>query len=313
MGVDCEKTCRQWTIGKFVSDDSTAVAKDECRKNHHRILAAPWIGRTIIERKSDEFEGHVMLLTQSEETLVRKSCVKSWRGTECKFGQHRILATKTSPHGRKHRTLQEEKIFDFRKSAVRRLVSAELRRSSPDSDTVHPPDVSCRSHVSIKGQQKARNMCKPLVNHVCKVILELLKGRESRRERGGGPGGERFGGGGRGGGGGGGGGRGGEQGSGGAVQGGGRGGGARKLEGAGLTRLTLSSCLWRDAKHGQNRRCCAGGWSKLGDSSGGHCSPVRSPERLRAPWRTFECRVAQDGNLPFACEVEGEQRHAGLA
>ena len=65
--------------------------------------------------------------------------------------------------------------MDFRESAARRLVSAELRRSSPDSVTVHPLHVSCRSCVSLKSQQKARNKGKSLVNHVCRVILELLR------------------------------------------------------------------------------------------------------------------------------------------
>ena len=36
---------------------------------------------------------------------------------------------------------------------------------------------------------------------------------------------------------------------------------AAKLVGAGPTRLALSSDLWRDSKHGQNRFCCAGGAS----------------------------------------------------
>ena len=58
---------------------------------------------------------------------------------------------------------------------ARHLVSAELHRFSPDSVIVHPPDVCCRSRVSLKSQQKARNMCKPLINHVCSVILEQLR------------------------------------------------------------------------------------------------------------------------------------------
>ena len=83
---------------------------------------------------------------------------KSWRGAECKLVQPRILATKTGPHGRKHRTLPEEEGFDFRESAARRLVPAELRRFSPDSSvTVHLPDVCCRSGVSLKSPQKAAN------------------------------------------------------------------------------------------------------------------------------------------------------------
>ena len=164
VGVDCEKSCRRWTIGNFVSDNSIFVVKNECRKNQHMILPAPWTGRTIVEGKSDEFEGHVMHVTQFEELLIQKSCDKSWRGTECKL---RILAIKTGPHGRKHRTCQEEEGFYFRE--LRRLASAVLRRFSLDSVTVHPADVCCRSSVSLKSQQKARNMC----NHVCSVILEL--------------------------------------------------------------------------------------------------------------------------------------------
>ena len=104
-----------------MSDYSIFVVKDECRKNQRMILPAPWAGRTIIEEKSDE------------------SCDKPWRGAECKLVQPRILAVKTGPHGRKHRTFQQEEGFDFRESAARRLASAEMRRFSPDSVTVHPP------------------------------------------------------------------------------------------------------------------------------------------------------------------------------
>ena len=74
-----------------------------------------------------------MHLTQSEELLIQKSCETSWRGAECKLVQPRILGKKTGPHERKHRTFQEEQRFDLRKSAARHLVSAELRRFSPDS------------------------------------------------------------------------------------------------------------------------------------------------------------------------------------
>ena len=55
----------------------------------------------------------------------------------------------------------------------------------------------------------------------------------------------------------------------------------------------IFSGLWRDSKHGQNRLCCAGGWNKLGDFGGDHCSLIWPPERLPVPWWTFECRVAQ--------------------
>ena len=61
---------------------------------------------------------------------------------------------KTGPHGRKHRTFLEEEGFYFRE--LRRLTSAELRRFSLDSVTVHPPDVCCRLSVSLKSHQKAR-------------------------------------------------------------------------------------------------------------------------------------------------------------
>ena len=116
-----------------------------------------------------------MHLTQSEELLIQKSCDKWWRGAECKLVQPGILVMKTGPHGRKHRTFQEEEGFDFRDSGARRLVSEELRCFSPDSVAVHPPDDCCPSGVSLKSQQKARNMCKRLVNHVCSVILEHLR------------------------------------------------------------------------------------------------------------------------------------------
>ena len=150
VGVDCEKSCRRWTVGNFLSDNGVMVVKDECHKNQLMLLPVPWTGRTIIEEKCDEVEGHLTYLTQSEELLIKKSCEKSWRGAESKLIQPRILATKTGPHGKKHRTFQEEEGFDFRKTAVRHLVIAELRRFSLDSVTVHPPDVCCRFGVSLK-------------------------------------------------------------------------------------------------------------------------------------------------------------------
>ena len=133
-----------------MSDNSIFVVKDECHKNQQVLLHAPWTGRTIIEEKCDELEGHLTHLTQSEELLIQKSCEKSWRGAECKLVEPRILAIKTGPRGRKQRTFQEDESFDFRKTAVRHVVSAELRRFSPDSVTVHPPDVCCRVGVSLK-------------------------------------------------------------------------------------------------------------------------------------------------------------------
>ena len=82
---------------------------------------------------------------------------------------------KTGLQGKKQRMSQEEEGFDFRKTVVRHLVAAELRRVSPDSFIVHPPEVCCRFDISLKNQQTARNMCKPLINYVCTVILEQLK------------------------------------------------------------------------------------------------------------------------------------------
>ena len=60
---------------------------------------------------------------------------------ECVLVQPRICAAKTGPTGQKQRVCQEEDGFDFRDAATRRLISAELRRFSPDSVTVHPPDA----------------------------------------------------------------------------------------------------------------------------------------------------------------------------
>ena len=100
-----------------VDYNSIFVVK-ECRKNQQLVLPAHWTVRTIIEGKFDEFEGHVMHLAQSEELLIPKYCDKSWREAVCKLVQPRILGLKTGPHGRKHKTFQEEEGFDFRESAV---------------------------------------------------------------------------------------------------------------------------------------------------------------------------------------------------
>ena len=88
--------------------------------------------------------------------------------------QPRISATKTGPTGQKQRKFQEEDGFDFRDASIRRMISAELRRFSPDSVTVHPTDVVCRSGFALKNQQKVRGKCKPLVNHVCSLRREKL-------------------------------------------------------------------------------------------------------------------------------------------
>ena len=71
------------------------------------VIAVPWAGRTTIEETCDEFEGHLTYLTQSEESLIKKSCVKTLRGAENKLVQLRILASKTGPQGKKQRMFQE--------------------------------------------------------------------------------------------------------------------------------------------------------------------------------------------------------------
>ena len=70
---------------------------------------------------------------------------------------------------------QDEDGFDFRDAVTRRLISVELPRFSPDSVTVRPPDVVCRSGISFQIQQKVRGKCKPLVKHVCSLIHEQLR------------------------------------------------------------------------------------------------------------------------------------------
>ena len=81
--VDCEKSCRRWTIGNFLRDDGVFVVKDECHKKSTDV-PVPWAGRTINEETCDAFEGHLTYLTQSEESLTKKSCVRTWIGAESK-------------------------------------------------------------------------------------------------------------------------------------------------------------------------------------------------------------------------------------
>ena len=80
------------------------------------------------KEKCDEFEGHLMCLTHSEESLTKKSCFKRLRSAESNFVHPWILATKTGPQGRNREMFQEEQGFDFRKAAIRHLISSELRR-----------------------------------------------------------------------------------------------------------------------------------------------------------------------------------------
>ena len=152
VGADCEQSCRRWTIGNFADDSGVFVIKDESCKIQQIPLPGPWTGR-----------GHLSCLTREEEVM---RCLQTWRGAECVLVQRRICATKT---------VQEEDGSDFRDAATRRLISAELRRFSTDSVTVHPADVVCRSGISLKNQQKVRGKCKPLVNHVCSLIREQLR------------------------------------------------------------------------------------------------------------------------------------------
>ena len=120
-------------------------------------------------------------LTREEEVLIPKNhAVQTWRGAESVLVQPTICATKNrSCTGQKQRMFQEEDGFDFREAAIRRLISAELRRFSLDSVTVHPPDVFCRSGISLKNQQKMRGKCNPLVNHVCNPDSRTIEKRET--------------------------------------------------------------------------------------------------------------------------------------
>ena len=158
-----------------MSDNSVFVVKDECHKNQKMLLPVPWTGHTIIEEKCDEFEGHLTYLTQSEELLIKKSCEKSWRGAESKLVQPRILATKTGPHGKKHRTFQEEEGFIFE----RLLSDTWSLRNCDVSLLILFLSILLTCAVGLvflsKNLQKARNVCKPLINYVCSVILEQLK------------------------------------------------------------------------------------------------------------------------------------------
>ena len=130
VGADCEQPCRRWTVGNFADDSGVFVTKDESCKNQQTLLPGPRTGRTIIEEKCDEFEGHLSCLTQ-EEVLIQKSCLQTWRSAESVLVQPRICATKTGPTGPTQRMFQEEDGFVFRDAATRRLISAELRRFSP--------------------------------------------------------------------------------------------------------------------------------------------------------------------------------------
>ena len=107
------------------------------------LLPVPWTGRTIIEETCDGVEGHLTYLTQSEELLIKISCEKSWRGAESKLIQHRILATKTGPHGKKHR---KKKVLIFE-----RLLSDtwSLRNWEQHSSFVAVCGHPCVSHSSL--------------------------------------------------------------------------------------------------------------------------------------------------------------------
>ena len=59
-----------------MSDNSIFLVEDECHKNQQMLLPVPWSGRTIIEERCDELEGHVMHLTQSEEALIEEILCK---------------------------------------------------------------------------------------------------------------------------------------------------------------------------------------------------------------------------------------------
>ena len=62
--------------------------------------------------------------SQSEESLIKKSYVKSWRSAESKLVQPRIQASKTGLHGKKQRMFQEdESVRCFPEKSGKRLVT----------------------------------------------------------------------------------------------------------------------------------------------------------------------------------------------
>ena len=70
VGANCDQSCRRWTIDNFADD--SGVVKDECCRNYQTLLLALLTGRTIIEKRCDEIEGHVSCLTREEEVLIQK-------------------------------------------------------------------------------------------------------------------------------------------------------------------------------------------------------------------------------------------------
>ena len=166
VGADCEKFCRRWTIGNFVSDNGVFVVKDENHKTQRTLL--------FVHEKCDECEG-TFDVSHTEESLIKNSCSETWRGAESKFVQPRILATKTDHQGKKQGLFREEEGFDFRKAAIRQLISPELRHFFPDSVVVHPLDVCVLSvgyfpQKSTEGSQSAQAIGQPCVQRDSRTV-----------------------------------------------------------------------------------------------------------------------------------------------
>ena len=113
VGADCEQSCHPWTNGNFADDSGVFVLKVKCCKNQQTLLPGPWTGRSIIEERCDEFEGHVSYLTREEEVLIQKSCRQTWRGAECVLVQPRICATITGPTVRISECSRKKPVLTF--------------------------------------------------------------------------------------------------------------------------------------------------------------------------------------------------------
>ena len=70
-GVGCEKFCRRWTVGNFVSDNGFFVVKDE---RHNRCYCpCPGLVAQSLRKPVMSLRDILTYLTQSEESLIKKS------------------------------------------------------------------------------------------------------------------------------------------------------------------------------------------------------------------------------------------------
>ena len=106
----------------------TAVCVERCVAENQQTHCRTRTGRTIIEERGGEFEGILWCLTQDEEKLTQKSCLKTRRGAESELVQPGICATKTGPEGQKQRIFQEKKMvltFERQRLDVRSLPNCD--------------------------------------------------------------------------------------------------------------------------------------------------------------------------------------------